>query len=103
MGRGQLLRNSEQTFIRGGCDLKSGAQLCSGLLTKVITTFRKEPEDSDYRFWLATYSKSWLRGSSPREQSFCTKLGLLRFLVDYVLSNQLYCSGRLQTAFNLLE
>lgn len=102
MGRQQLLSDSERAFIHGGCDLNSGVQLHSGLLTKVITAFRKEPEDSDCRFWLATCSESWLRGSSPKEQTFCAKSGLLRFLVDYVLSNQLYCSGRLQTAFDLL-
>lgn len=108
-GRRQLLSPSEQTFISSGCNHHStihttaSFRLHPGLLTKLITAFRLEPEDSDCRFWLATCSESWLRGSSPKEQTFCAKSGLLRFLVEYVLSNnQLYCSGRLQTAFDLL-
>jgi len=102
-GRRQLLSESEEMFINRTYESKrKNVKLRDGLLMKIILAFRNEPDDSDCRFWLATCTESWLRGSSPKEQTYCAKSGLLRFLVNYVLSNQLYCSGRLQTAFDLL-
>ena len=48
-----------------------------GLLSKIIAAFIRESDESPYRFWLASCIESYLRGSSPQEQIFVARSGLL--------------------------
>lgn len=103
-GRRLLLSESERSFVFGG---RLGGQSASerlkpGLLTKIVKAFINESDESPYRFWLASCIESYLRGSSPAEQMFVARTGLLAHLVDDVSSERLHCSGSLQTSFDLL-
>jgi hypothetical protein len=73
-----------------------------GLLSKVTDAYIREPEDSPYKFWLASCIESYLRGSSPREQIFVAESGLLIHLIKDILSDRVHCAGSLQTSFDLL-
>ena len=74
-----------------------------GLLSKIIIAYKCEPDDSPYKFWLASCTESYLRGSSPREQWFAARSsGLLEYLVEDLLDDRLHTAGTLQTAFDLL-
>jgi len=74
-----------------------------GLLSKIIVAYKTEQDDSPYKFWLASCTESYLRGSSPQEQWYAARSsGLLEHLLDDVLDDRLHCAGNLQTAFDLL-
>lgn len=87
-------QEEEQAFVRRNLE--------PGLFSKVLQAFCHESDDSPYRFWLASCAESYLRGSSPHEQWFAAKSGLLHHLVEDVLSDRLHCAGSLQTSFDLL-
>ena len=76
--------------------------IAPGLFTKVLRAFMRESDDSPYRFWLASCAESFLRGSSPQEQLFAARSGLLINLIDDIVSDKLHCAGSLQTSFDLL-
>lgn len=106
-GRRLLLGPSERSFIFSDeCDPTSVRRPLSGrkgLLSKIIIAYRCEPDDSPYKFWLASCTESYLRGSSPREQWFAARSsGLLEYLVEDLLDDRLHTAGTLQTAFDLL-
>ena len=100
-GRQLLLSKSERDLVfnpNASADVKPEA----GLLIKIIGAFMGESDESPYRFWLASCIESYLRGSSPAEQLFVAKSGLLNHLVQEVSSERLHCAGSLQTSFDLL-
>lgn len=108
-GRRLLLSPSEREYVFGPPVQRrtsSGRmrrdRLRPGLFSKIISAFIREPDDSPYKFWLASCAESYLRGSSPKEQMFAVESGLLSHLVDDVLTDRLHCAGSLQTAFDLL-
>ena len=78
------------------------SHLPPGLLSKIVAAFIDESDESPYRFWLASCVESYLRGSSPEEQVFVARTGLLEHLVDDITSQRLHCAGSLQTSFDLL-
>mmetsp|Transcript_28770 Transcript_28770/g.81152 ORF Transcript_28770/g.81152 Transcript_28770/m.81152 type:complete len:672 (+) Transcript_28770:1-2016(+) len=104
-GRRLLLSQAERSFIFDV--LPNSAQsdishLPPGLLSKVITAFMGELDESAYRFWLASCVESYLRGSSGTEQVFVAHTGLLDHLIEDIASERLHCAGSLQTSFDLL-
>jgi hypothetical protein len=105
-GRRLLLSREEREFIfettTTGSDYEISEQLPPGLLSKLITAFMGESDESPYRFWLASCIEAYLRGSSNKEQLFVAKTGLMEHLLADVTSQRLFCSGSLQTSFDLL-
>jgi hypothetical protein len=104
-GRRLLLSDDERKYVFSGEVWEDGEKpsgLKEGLFSKIIGAFFREPDDSPYRFWLASCAESYLRGSSPHEQLFAAKSGLLRHLVKDIISDRLHCAGSLQTSFDLL-
>ena len=104
-GRRLLLSNAERTFIFDHPPRKGEYSLSTiqpGLLSKVIAAFMGESDESPYRFWLASCVESYLRGSSPAEQIFVARTGLLKHLIADITSERLHCAGSLQTSFDLL-
>lgn len=104
-GRRLLLSPVEREYIfapRNDLPLERPGPAQYGLLSKVIDAFVNEPDDSPYKFWLASCAESYFRGSSPSEQLFAAQSGLLNHLVSDVLSERLHCAGSLQTSFDLL-
>lgn len=106
-GRRLLLAPSERSFVFSDeCDPTSVRRPLSGrkgLLSKIIIAYKCEADDSPYKFWLASCTESYLRGSSPREQWFAARSsGLLEYLVEDLLDDRLHTAGTLQTAFDLL-
>mmetsp|Transcript_30132 Transcript_30132/g.45945 ORF Transcript_30132/g.45945 Transcript_30132/m.45945 type:complete len:1293 (-) Transcript_30132:1715-5593(-) len=103
-----LLSKEEREYIFSDANWQEEEQaflqrnLEPGLFSKVLKAFCHESDDSPYRFWLASCSESYLRGSSPHEQWFAAKSGLLHHLVEDILSDRLHCAGSLQTSFDLL-
>ena len=101
-----LLSADERDFIfseRNANDhLTESLDLNPGLFTKVLGAFMQESDDSPYRFWLASCAESYLRGSSPQEQLFAARSGLLIHIVEDIISDKLHCAGSLQTSFDLL-
>ncbi|KAI2504529.1 hair follicle maturation [Fragilaria crotonensis] len=105
IGRRQLLSNDEREYVfsdRVWQDAQHPENLRPGLFSKLIQAFSQEPDDSPYRFWLASCAESYLRGSSAHEQLFAAKSGLLSYLVQDIVSDRLHCAGSLQTSFDLL-
>ncbi|CAB9509620.1 potential channel 4-associated protein [Seminavis robusta] len=103
-GRHSLLSPSERELIfrkKGGNDYNS-FPVEQGLLSKIVEAFARESDESPYRFWLASCIESYLRGSSPGEQVFVARSGLLMHLVEDITSERLHCAGSLQTSFDLL-
>lgn len=99
-GRQLLLSESEREKISSGnCD---NLDIKTGLLSKIISAFFGETDESPYRFWLASCIESFLRGSLPSEQMFVADSGLLDFLAQEISSERLHCAGSLQTSFDLL-
>ena len=98
-GRRLLLSDGEKRLIFSN-DLSGVAE--PGLLSKIVAAFIKESDESPYRFWLASCIESYLRGSSPMEQLFAARSGLLDHLVEDISSERLHCAGSLQTSFDLL-
>ena len=103
-GRRLLLSDAERRFVfEIGADRNYDiSQLSPGLLSKLITAFIGESDESPYRFWLASCIESYLRGSSPAEQVFAARSGLLKHLTLDITSERLHCAGSLQTSFDLL-
>jgi hypothetical protein len=104
-GRRLLLSKEEREYVfstQHWHESDRPANLRRGLFSKVVGAFLQEPDDSQYRFWLASCAESYLRGSSPQEQLFAAKSGLLVHLVADVISDRLHCAGSLQTSFDLL-
>ena len=104
-GRRLLLSEQEREYVfsdRVWKDAERPENLQPGLFSKVIGAFSRESDDSPYRFWLASCAESYLRGSSPHEQLFAAKSGLLGHLVRDIVSDRLHCAGSLQTSFDLL-
>jgi len=63
----------------------------------------KLPSEQPYRFWMSSCIEAFLRGSDLIFQRFVAiKLGLLKYLVNDILSEDKKCSGSLQTGFDLL-
>ncbi|KAG7339396.1 DUF3689 domain containing protein [Nitzschia inconspicua] len=103
-GRRLLLSQEERNVIfrnpeTAEYDMSS---LRPGLLSKIITAFIGESDESPYRFWLASCVESYLRGSSAAEQIFVVHTGLLAHLINEITSQRLHCAGSLQTSFDLL-
>ena len=103
-GRRLLLSDGERGFIfeqsrEQDFDV---SHLAPGLLSKIIAAFIGESDESPYRFWLASCVESYLRGSSPAEQVFVARSGLLVHLIEDITSERLHCAGSLQTSFDLL-
>jgi hypothetical protein len=103
-GRRLLLGAAERRFIfetpsNNDYDI---SLLRPGLLSKIIAAFIGESDESPYRFWLASCVESYLRGSSPAEQVFVARSGLLKHLIEDITSQRLHCAGSLQTSFDLL-
>ena len=103
-GRRLLLSDDERKFIfEHSPDMPYDiSDLQPGLLCKIIAAFIGESDESPYRFWLASCVESYLRGSSPAEQVFVARSGLLQHLIDDITSERLHCAGSLQTSFDLL-
>jgi len=102
-GRRLMLSESEKRFIFDGPDDRIPEEdVKPGLLTKIVKAFINESDESPYRFWLASCIESYLRGSSPAEQVFVARAGLLSHLIEDVSSERLHCAGSLQTSFDLL-
>ena len=103
-GRRLLLSDGERAFIfeRPREQDYDVSHLAPGLLSKIIAAFIGESDESPYRFWLASCVESYLRGSSPAEQVFVARSGLLVHLIDDITSERLHCAGSLQTSFDLL-
>eukprot|EP00934_Nitzschia_sp_Nitz4_P008770 Nitzschia sp. Nitz4//scaffold166_size90379//57971//62599//NITZ4_005064-RA/size90379-processed-gene-0.62-mRNA-1//-1//CDS//3329538217//8760//frame0 len=105
IGRRLLLSETERNFIFETpmeSDYYSIFDLRPGLLSKIIAAFIGESDESPYRFWLASCVESYLRGSSPAEQVFVARTGLLDHLIEDIASERLHCAGSLQTSFDLL-
>ena len=103
-GRRLLLSDAERAYIfekHTGRELDIST-LEPGLLSKIVAAFMGESDESPYRFWLASCIESYLRGSSPIEQIFVAKTGLLNHLINDIASERLHCAGSLQTSFDLL-
>lgn len=103
-GRRLLLSSPERRSIFE-CSMNNEydmSNLFPGLLSKVVAAFVGESDESPYRFWLASCVESYLRGSSPAEQIFVARTGLLEHLVKDITSERLHCAGSLQTSFDLL-
>lgn len=103
-GRRLLLSEAERRYVFECPDNNDYdiSRLRPGLLSKIIAAFIGESDDSPYRFWLASCVESYLRGSSPMEQVFVARTGLLKHLIDEITSERLHCAGSLQTSFDLL-
>jgi hypothetical protein len=104
-GRRLLLSRAERKFIFEKPHHVETVNLSSvqpGLLSKIIAAFMGESDESPYRFWLASCVESYLRGSSPAEQIFVARTGLLKHLIGDITSERLHCAGSLQTSFDLL-
>jgi Protein of unknown function (DUF3689) len=103
-GRHSLLSPSERALIFRKDDVETfnANPPEQGLLSKIVEAFALESDESPYRFWLASCIESYLRGSSPGEQVFVARSGLLMHLVDDITSERLHCAGSLQTSFDLL-
>ena len=102
-GRRLLLSSSEIQLVFSDKNPDQLHKLSQhGLLLKIISTFMHEPDDSPYKFWLASCVEAYLRGSSQNEQLYASRSGLLRHLIQDILSDRLHCAGSLQTAFDLL-
>jgi len=101
-----LLSSEERNYIfsEGNTEANpsESPELSPGLFTKMLGAFMQESDDSPYRFWLASCAESYLRGSSPQEQLFAARSGLLIHLVEDIISGKLHCAGSLQTSFDLL-
>ena len=100
-GRRLLLSDVERRYVFSGGRYPDRSE-DRGLLSKIVQAFIEEPDDSPYRFWLASCIESYLRGSSPEEQMFAAQSGLMAHLIDDVSSDRLHCAGSLQTSFDLL-
>jgi Protein of unknown function (DUF3689) len=103
-GRRLLLSPAEREAIFSNSETADYdiSTLRPGLLSKIIAAFTGESDESPYRFWLASCVESYLRGSSPPEQVFVVRTGLMAHLMDEVTSQRLHCAGSLQTSFDLL-
>eukprot|EP00339_Tiarina_fusa_P025251 CAMPEP_0117005922 /NCGR_PEP_ID=MMETSP0472-20121206/6338_1 /TAXON_ID=693140 ORGANISM="Tiarina fusus, Strain LIS" /NCGR_SAMPLE_ID=MMETSP0472 /ASSEMBLY_ACC=CAM_ASM_000603 /LENGTH=1577 /DNA_ID=CAMNT_0004707247 /DNA_START=128 /DNA_END=4861 /DNA_ORIENTATION=- len=103
-GRRLLLSRAERKFIfrKPQAEPYSLTNVRPGLLSKIIAAFMGESDESPYRFWLASCVESYLRGSSPAEQIFVARTGLLKHLIADITSERLHCAGSLQTSFDLL-
>jgi hypothetical protein len=101
-GRQLLLSQDEIAVIAGARSKDDELSVSPGLLSKIAEAFMRESDESPYRFWLASCIESFLRGSSPKEQVFVAKSGLLEHLVDEISSVKLHCAGNLQTSFDIL-
>jgi hypothetical protein len=101
-----LLSAEEREYVFSERNVKDhpafSPNIAPGLFTKVLRAFMRESDDSPYRFWLASCAESYLRGSSPQEQLFAARSGLLINLIDDIVSDKLHCAGSLQTSFDLL-
>jgi len=103
--RRQMLSKDEREYIFANHDWRTGTnphRLEKGLFSNIADAFQSETDDSPYRFWLASCAESYLRGSSPQEQLFAARSGLLEHLVQDITSDRLHCAGSLQTSFDLL-
>ncbi|GMH76702.1 hypothetical protein TL16_g07168 [Triparma laevis f. inornata] len=108
-GKREMLSPDEKKYLR----LRAGRK-CNwdwldepfegkkGLLSKLIVVLMKEPNDSIYRFWLASAVEAYLRGATDVEQVYVARSGLLDHLTEEILSDRLRCAGSLQTSFDLL-
>ncbi|GMH94544.1 hypothetical protein TrST_g12621 [Triparma strigata] len=108
-GKREMLSRDERRYLR----LREGRE-CNwdwldepfegekGLLSKLIVVLMKEPNDSIYRFWLASAVEAYLRGATDVEQVYVARSGLLDHLTEEILSDRLRCAGSLQTSFDLL-
>ena len=103
-GRHKLLSDSERGLIfrKRGTSEFDFYPVEPGLLSKIVEAFVRESDESPYRFWLASCIESYLRGSSPNEQLFVARSGLLMHLIEDITSERLHCAGSLQTSFDLL-
>lgn len=103
-GRHNLLSASERALIfrKKGTNEIDYYPVEPGLLSKIVEAFVRESDESPYRFWLASCIESYLRGSSPDEQVFVARSGLLMHLIEDITSERLHCAGSLQTSFDLL-
>lgn len=103
-GRHKLLSDTERTLIfrKEGTSEFDYYPVVPGLLSKIVEAFVRESDESPYRFWLASCIESYLRGSSPDEQLFVARSGLLMHLIADITSERLHCAGSLQTSFDLL-
>ncbi|KAG7363961.1 DUF3689 domain containing protein [Nitzschia inconspicua] len=104
VGRRLLLSQEERSVIFTNPETAEYdmSTLRPGLLSKIITAFIGESDESPYRFWLASCVESYLRGSSAAEQIFAVHTGLLSHLINEITSQRLHCAGSLQTSFDLL-
>jgi hypothetical protein len=74
-----------------------------GLLSMIIDVHLSEPQDSIYRFWLASCIEAYLRGSSREEQMMIAQSGLLQHLAAELTSDvPERPNGALQTSFDVL-
>lgn len=103
-GRRLLLSSEERAIVLASSESAEYdiSTLRPGLLSKLVAAFTGESDESPYRFWLASCVESYLRGSSPLEQVFVVRTGLLSHLMDEITSQRLHCAGSLQTSFDLL-
>mmetsp|Transcript_2530 Transcript_2530/g.3730 ORF Transcript_2530/g.3730 Transcript_2530/m.3730 type:complete len:1042 (+) Transcript_2530:199-3324(+) len=83
-----------------------------GLMKLIVSVLMKEPNDSPYRFWLASCVEAFLRGSSARDQLLIARSGLLEHLISDIIDydrasegnngGKKRAQGALQTSFDLL-
>eukprot|EP00741_Cyanophora_paradoxa_P004770 tig00000828_g4628.t1 len=95
-------RSGPRRRLAGGRGRGRGRAPAPGLLTKMLGVLFREPDDSSYRFWLASCLESFLRGAPPRDQLFVARSGLMERLVGEVTAGGFRTAGALQAAFDLL-
>ncbi|CAB1353523.1 unnamed protein product [Coregonus sp. 'balchen'] len=86
--------NTDRSLV---CDGKKG------LLTRLLTVMKKEPQDSSFRFWQARAVESFLRGAtSYADQMFLLKRGLLEHILFCIIDSGCKSKDVLQSYFDLL-
>lgn len=82
---------------------KNGEQKESeGLIVKILKVLVNEPEESLYRFWLASCVEAFLRGADNKDQEYVASTGLMEHLVNEILKGGFRCAPLLQINFDLL-
>uniref|UniRef100_A0A4W5NCN5 Transient receptor potential cation channel, subfamily C, member 4 associated protein a n=1 Tax=Hucho hucho TaxID=62062 RepID=A0A4W5NCN5_9TELE len=90
----EALVNTDRSLV---CDGKKG------LLTRLLTVMKKEPQDSSFRFWQARAVESFLRGAtSYADQMFLLKRGLLENMLFCIIDSGCKSKDVLQSYFDLL-